>query len=114
MKKVYDTGLSNYYEKNKAAHKLVTVKDWLLAEAIPATTLPMGANKNTIFLDVEEQNIDMSASRDNKGCKTSEALWPRDDTFITDVGDWFHSDYKDVPYQHVFNFFKTINDKLSE
>jgi hypothetical protein len=113
MKKVYDTGLSNYYEKNKAAHKLVTVKDWLLAEAIPATTLPMGANKN-LELTLRDQNIDMSedSSEEGKCCKTSEGLWPRPYTFILNNRDWKHSDYKDVPYQHTFTFYKTINGKM--
>jgi hypothetical protein len=37
----------------------VKIKDWLLAEAFPATTLPMGANENGA-LTIDGQNINMS------------------------------------------------------
>ena len=87
------------------------MKEWLLAEAFPATTLPMGANENMAFRSIEEQNIDMSGDSSDpqiECCKTSEALWPRKDTYIPNVGDWKHSDYKDVSYQHVFEFYKKI------
>jgi hypothetical protein len=106
MKKIFDTGLTDYYKHNEKAHKLVTVKDWLLAEAIPATTLPMGANK---FAPLEGNNIDMSedSSVGGKCCKTSEDLWPREED---GKGVWFHSDYKDIAYQHVFMFYKKIKE----
>jgi hypothetical protein len=111
MKWVSDTGLTDYYKDNEVAHKLVTVKDWLLAEAIPATTLPMGANENGIIK--KEQNIDMSgvATPDGGCCKTSEGLWPREERYL-DQRVWKHSDYKDVPYQHAYGFYKKIT-KLS-
>ena len=84
------------------------VRDWLLAEAFPATTLPMGANRNNVIRDVENHNIDLSADKDGKGCKTDEDLWPRADTYLNDNGDWKHSDYKDVPYQHVFTWLLAV------
>jgi hypothetical protein len=108
MKKISETDLTNYYTANEAAHDKVKVRDWLLAEAFPATTLPMGANKNNVFQDIENQNIDMSASRENKGCKTDEKRWPREDP---EIGrPWLHSDYKAVPYQHVYEFYEKINE----
>jgi len=100
------TGLDNYYTNNNAAHDKVKVKDWLLAEAFPATTLPMGANQNGKLRD---NNIDMSGVKDNNGgcCKTSEDSWPRkeDGNLV-----WFHSDYKDIAYQHVFAFYEKIKE----
>lgn len=46
----------------------------------------------------------MSKEKIDGGCKTSEVDWPpkRD-------GEWHHSDYKDVPYQNVFSFYKRIS-----
>ncbi|MEN8136762.1 MAG: Ig-like domain-containing protein, partial [Thermodesulfobacteriota bacterium] len=106
VKKIRYTGLTNYYKDNEAAHWLVSVRDWMLAEAIPATTLPMGANENTKFLG---NNIDMSGGPSGKGvcCKTDETLWPRIKTY-QNAREWRHSDYKDVSYQHVYKFYKKI------
>lgn len=103
---VADTYLSHHYNGNEAAHGRVIVKDWLLAEAFPATTLPAGANRNN-SLPSDDQNINMSTEQPD-GCKTSEAKWPRDATLAGEGKDWRHSDYKDVPYQHVFEFYNKI------
>jgi hypothetical protein len=104
---VSETGLTKYYKDNLQAHAKVKVRDWLLAEAFPATTLPMGANRNNVFQDVENQNIDMSRDRDNGCCKTSEGLWPDDRK-----GEWKHSDYKDISYQHVYEFYGKIKELI--
>lgn len=111
MKRVSETGLKSYYTDNQPAQDKVTVKDWLLAEAFPATTLPMGANRYTFL---EANNIDMSGVKDNNGgcCKTSEVLWPRNSKYI-DQKEWRHSDYKDIAYQHVYGFYNRIH-KLTE
>jgi hypothetical protein len=99
------TGLDSYYTQNAAAHDKVKVKDWLLAEAFPATTLPMGANKNIVFQDTEKQNIDMSGVKTPQGgcCKTNEDLWPKNRN-----GEWWHSDYKDISHPHTSEFYKKI------
>lgn len=111
MKNVSETDLTNYYDYNAPAHDKVQVRDWLLAEAFPATTLPMGANENK-RLDLDENNIDMSSVRNDTGgcCKTDEKRWPRKEE---GVNVWFHSDYKDIAYQHVYEFYNKIN-MLSE
>ncbi|HBI15455.1 MAG TPA: hypothetical protein DDY20_08085 [Desulfobulbaceae bacterium] len=111
MKNISETDLTGYYENNQPAHELVKVRDWLLAEAFPATTLPMGAKRNPILYQ-REQNVDMSGVKDETGgcCKTSEDLWPREDP---EIGrPWFHSDYKVVPYQHVNSFYKKIKELI--
>ncbi|MBU0673438.1 MAG: hypothetical protein KJ950_02190 [Proteobacteria bacterium] len=104
------TPLKDYYTYNQATQSIVKIKEWLLAEAFPATTLPMGANENSI-LPLPVQNTDMSeesSQQDGKCCKTRNDLWPRSDP---NVGrPWLHSDYKDVPYQHVFSFYKNIKE----
>jgi len=102
--------LASYYENNQKAQDLVTVRDWLLAEAFPATTLPMGANKYT---PLEGNNIDMSGDSSDPQidqiacCKTNEAAWPRK---MNGIGVWYHSDYKDIPYQHVHEFYRKIKE----
>jgi len=107
MKTVSGTGLKSYYTDNAPAQDRVKVKDWLLAEAFPATTLPMGANYNDEFTAL--RNFDMSGVRNSNGgcCKTEELRWPRKEN-----GNlvWFHSDYKDISFQHVFAFYKKIKE----
>ncbi|NTV15674.1 MAG: hypothetical protein HGA96_17385, partial [Desulfobulbaceae bacterium] len=107
MKKVSATGLAGYYTHNAPALDRVSVKDWLLAEAFPATTLPMGANNSGAIK--QEQNIDMSGVKNSDGgcCKTEELRWPRDVPY-QNQRVWRHSDYKDVPYQHVYGFYSRI------
>jgi|GEM_PF-969106 len=106
-KKVSETVLSDYYRKNTPAHNLLQVRDWLLAEAFPATTLPMGANRYDLL---ESNNIDISGVRNDSGgcCKTSEKQWPRAQTVAFPVKEWRHSDYKEMSYQHVYEFYQKI------
>jgi len=102
-----DNDLNKYYTKNDAAHDKVKIKDWLLAEAFPATTLPMGANENGVMS--KGKNIDMSGVKTSDGgcCKTSEGSWPRDSLY-QGQRVWRHSDFKDIPYQHVYGFYNQI------
>jgi hypothetical protein len=110
MKNISETDLTNYYDHNEPAHDKVKVRDWLLAEAFPATTLPMGANENG-KLNLPGQNIDMSGVRNADGgcCKTSEGLWPDDRK-----GEWKHSDYKNISYQHVYEFYRKIKELINQ
>lgn len=103
-----DSFLDQYYTDNDAAHDKVKIKDWLLAEAFPATTLPMGANRYT---PLEANNIDMSGDKTSPSrcCKTSEVSWPRKDTYNGNR-EWRHSDYRDIAYQHVYEFYKRISN----
>lgn len=86
----------------------VKVRDWLLAKAFPALTLPSGANYNGKF-DSETlgHNFDMPALY-----KTNEAKWPGglrvEPVNGVDGKSWWHSDYKDVAYQHVWKFYNKI------
>jgi hypothetical protein len=110
MKKVSETDLKSYYTYNAAAHDKVLVRDWLLAEAFPATTLPMGANENSLLRN-DVQNVDMSGDSSDpeiECCKTSEGSWPS-----IREGNWWHSDYKDMPYQQVYTFYKNLTDKTN-
>jgi hypothetical protein len=109
MKNISETGLKDYYKANEAAHAKVKVRDWLLAEAFPATTLPMGANPTNVFQNIEKQNIDMSATKENNGCKTNEGSWPDDRK-----GEWKHSDYKNISYQHVYEFYRKIKELINQ
>ncbi|MCX7747227.1 MAG: hypothetical protein N2645_10105 [Clostridia bacterium] len=63
-------------------------------------------------LDLKTNNFNMSTG-DSEGFMTeaeySLCPWPRkikvNDKYIN---QWFHSDYKDVSYQHVNKFYKKI------
>ncbi|MBI5141185.1 MAG: alpha/beta hydrolase, partial [Nitrospirae bacterium] len=110
-KPVSATSLTNYYEKNKAAHGKVTVRDWLLAEAFPATTLAAGGNRSEQMAQ-KENNIDMSTDIKANGFMTNAARWPRRETIENMGRDWRHSDYKDIAYQHVFTFYKKIDELI--
>ncbi len=109
--KVSDTSLASYYDDNVKANEIITVRDWLLAEAIPATSFAMGSNENPI-LDLYDifgvdRNFDMSATM-----KTDEKKWPREKEIKPGNREWRHSDYRDMPYQHVYRLyheFKKIN-----
>ncbi|MEH0007972.1 MAG: alpha/beta hydrolase, partial [Flavobacteriales bacterium] len=99
-KKVKDVpDLKNYYTKLEAEE--VAVRDWLLAEAFPATTLPMGANPNDNIL--EKKNIDMSLK-----LMTNTDSWPDERIITNGVKEWWHSDYKDLSYQHTYKFYNKV------
>ena len=98
-KTVGETSLKDYYDGVIADG--VKVRDWLLAEAFPATTLPMGANWNEKLLI--DNNINMSTEnfmKETKNCK-----WPSREG---DDNVWYHGDYKDVAYPYVIDLY----DKL--
>jgi alpha-tubulin suppressor-like RCC1 family protein/pimeloyl-ACP methyl ester carboxylesterase len=83
----------------------VKVRDWLLAKAFPALTLPAGANKLG-KIGGDERNFDMPSLY-----KTDSEKWPtsRNERINNiDVKSWWHSDYKDIAYQHVYLFYKKI------
>ncbi|MBF0118181.1 MAG: alpha/beta hydrolase [Desulfobacterales bacterium] len=105
---ISDTNLTNYYRDNQSVHRYVTVRDWLLAEAFPATTLPMGANLYS-GLPIDN-NINMSTKCKTKRTSTD---WPRPYSIDSGNGDWWHSDYKDMPYVRVSDFYSKIK-KLTD
>ena len=62
------------------------------------------------MLTLVGQNVDMSGDSsllEIDCCKTNEKKWPRDEIYLNHK-EWRHSDYKDVPYQHVFKFYNKI------
>jgi len=57
------------------------------------------------------------------GCKTNENNWPEDriekNTLVDDQGNiipeaksWWHSDYKDLPYQFTYPFYNKLVDQM--
>ncbi len=71
-------------------------KDNLLAEMLPARTLPAGSNPVSRF---GGGNIDMMTFI------TDLARWPR----ITDNGaEWYHSDVREMAYSHNYSLFDRI------
>lgn len=101
--------MKGYYTKNTTVHLNVTVLEFLMAEGIPATTLPMGANPLDYNATID---IDMS-----KDCKTNIGTWPKD--LPKYGGDdeehlgWWHSDYKDLPYKYTYKFYEKIVDYIN-
>jgi len=108
--------------ENSPCNDYLTMREWLLAHAFPATTLPMGANSCGVPGVLE--NINMSASYDAQGKIKSDGLssnldyWPKkriEDEFVDNSGNivtnakvWYHSDYKDLPYQFTYEFYKKV------
>jgi hypothetical protein len=71
-------------------------KDNLLAEMLPARTLPAGANP---VLRFGGGNIDMMT------CITDLTRWPR----ITENGaEWYHSDVREMAYSHNYSLFDRV------
>jgi len=85
----------------------VKVKDWLLAKAFPALTLPMGANPCGKF-GLLNNNIDMSTQ-----LKPDNENWP-DNRIENGVEFWYHSDYKDLAYPYVYKFYGKIVELINE
>lgn len=81
----------------------VSIRDWLLAKAFPATTRPMGstAHSKTLW---SEANFDMHSLY-----MTDPASWPSEDVNGNKI--WKHGDLKDVPYVHVYKLFKKLVTK---
>lgn len=69
----------------------------LLAEAIPALTLPAGANETSAF--GLRNNFNMQDMQVNG--------WPN----VRDKLNWYHSDFKDVAYLYVYELFDQLVEK---
>ncbi len=67
----------------------------LLATAMPALTLPTGANTVEIFKD-NNKNFDMPIQ-----FKNDQNDWPSNRI----PKDWHHSDIKEVAYTYIYNLF---------
>ena len=74
-------------------------RNQLLAEAIPALSLPVGANYTT---KLQENQFDMPALFANK------THWPRDPILGTDTRAWHHSDMDQVAYPYLFEFYNKL------
>ena len=76
----------------------------LLARAIPALTLPIGANPVPV-LNVLGQNFDMQALYENG--------WPTERMQTSERDNWHHSDFREVAYTFtykLFNQFVTLGE----
>jgi hypothetical protein len=88
----------------------VEIRDWLLAKAFPSRTGPMGSgsNSNLVWRGV---NFDMSDPDANKSFMTDPGKWrhkmPEDET----KNEWRHSDWKNMPYVHVYKLFEKVTGK---
>ncbi|MGL4853871.1 MAG: alpha/beta hydrolase, partial [Lentisphaeria bacterium] len=107
------SSLKNYYTYNQKVQPHVTVREFLLAEAFPATTLPLGANALGIQGFLDSNNIDMSSACKANVGNAPNYTWPhleKINNIYTPV--WHHSDYKDVPYLFTYPFYKKIVDEI--
>jgi len=80
----------------------VPIRDYLLAKAFPARTGALGSRSNTKW--DEDVNLDMSTEY-----MTDSAQWPHKDN--DDNIEWRHSDFRDVPYVHIYQLFEKIVTK---
>jgi len=90
-----------YGDGGSAVAADIQVRIKILAEAIPATSRAAGRNAIPLF---GSGNTDMMTFKVNG--------WPQ--ARITDddlIGRWFHSDFKDVTYLHVYKLYDDITEK---
>jgi pimeloyl-ACP methyl ester carboxylesterase len=73
----------------------------LLAEMIPAISLPVGANATAVLLN---RNYDMPLSFIENG------RWARGEKEFTEKAEWKHSDVKNVAYVYVKNLFRKLTE----
>ena len=81
----------------------VIVRDWLLAKGFPSRTGPMGssANSNLVWRGI---NFDMFTQ-----FRTDPNKWPSHE--VNGPKIWKHSDWKNVPYVHVYKLFEKMTGK---
>jgi hypothetical protein len=81
---------SQYAEANRAR---------ILADAIPALTLPVGANPVHV-LQAIGHNFNMQALYQND--------WPADRMRTTETNNWHHSDYREAAYIFTYKLFEKM------
>ena len=110
------TAISTYYTSNRRIHKNVAVRDFLLAEGMPATTLPMGLEKLDIrhagFIP-DDNNFDMPEKfiEDKKAWPVKELIKGNSNK-KTSV--WHHSAFSEVPYQHTRALYKKFVELMEK
>jgi hypothetical protein len=84
----------------------VEVRDWLLAKGFPSRTGPMGSSTVDQTLNAwgDYNNFDMFTE-----FRTDPDKWPSKQEDGTKI--WKHSDWKNVPYIHVYKMFEKITGK---
>jgi hypothetical protein len=89
------------YARNSTGSDVATAhRDQLLAQAIPALTLPVGANSTPAFAPEKNYNMpDLYADK---------LHWPRGSVEITEVPEWHHGDARDVAYVFIYSLFNEI------
>jgi hypothetical protein len=68
----------------------------ILADAIPAMTLPIGAN-DVPALDGDDRNFNMQELYENG--------WPADRMSTSETNNWHHSDFKQVAYTFTYELY---------
>jgi hypothetical protein len=97
---------SMYTTNSSGSDYAAAIRNRILADAIPALTLPAGANIVT-NLDVragEQRNFDMQATFEN-GWPSGR---PARQAGATAPGEWHHSDVKVISYQYIHGLFDTM------
>ena len=64
--------------------------------------------KSLIFFG-NDHNFDMS-----KTLKNPDMTWPREEFDENEGREWWHSDYKDVSFQHTYKFYDKIVELIEE
>lgn len=103
------TNLKDYYTRNSDIHTRVTVKDFLLAEALPATTNALGQERDPSLSELPFNNINMSTQ-----LKNTTMEWPREEFKAGEGKEWHHSDIKDLSYQYVYRFYDKLVKLMTE
>jgi hypothetical protein len=75
-------------------------RNQLLAEAIPALSLPVGANKCSSILDSKQFNMAAQFA--------DAAHWPSPRGATSGIPNWWHSDMDQVAYLYLYKFYNQI------
>lgn len=91
----YDTDL---FGPNGSVYAQVN-RNRILSDAIPALTLPIGANP-VPGSGIVALNLDMQANYENG--------WPADRMATEELNNWHHGDYRQVAYTFTYKLFNDL------
>ncbi len=103
----------NYGKGESEEVQNVWITDWLLAKAFPARTGPLGSRENVAW--GLKNNFNMTSDK----FMTDPAKWPEQRKMINKETKkmepvWWHTDYEDVAYLHVWKLYQKIVDLSKE
>jgi hypothetical protein len=96
--------IENLYSDSLGNSTAANHRNQILAEAIPALSLPVGANETSKFDDYGTRNFNMPSLYADKN------QWPNGTTTQGGVAvpNWHHSNMREVAYPYLFTFYDQL------